>query len=58
MKDFLRYLKDEEGQTTTEYVLLIAIAGAVIMKVSKPLQSQLEKLVNDVFNKVGSQLGQ
>jgi pilus assembly protein Flp/PilA len=33
MKDkMMAYLKDESGQTSTEYILLVAVAAAIVIK--------------------------
>ncbi len=33
MKDkFIAYLKDETGQTSTEYILLVAVVAAIVFK--------------------------
>jgi Flp pilus assembly pilin Flp len=29
---FIAYLKDESGQTSTEYILLVAVAAAIVIK--------------------------
>lgn len=31
-KKMLAYLKDESGQTSTEYILLVAVAAAIVIK--------------------------
>jgi len=51
MTKFIEYLKDEEGQTSTEYILLVAVVAAVIFKFRSTLESKLDGLVNKVFNK-------
>lgn len=32
MKHIIAYLKDESGQTSTEYILLVAVAAAIVVK--------------------------
>jgi len=51
MNEFIKYLKDEEGQTSTEYILLVAVVAGVIFKFRDVLNTRLEKLVNSVFGK-------
>ena len=29
---FIAYLRDESGQTSTEYILLVAVAAAIVIK--------------------------
>lgn len=51
MNEFIKYLKDEEGQTSTEYILLVAVVAGVIFKFRKALDEKLTNLVNTVFGK-------
>ena len=45
MRDkFLAYLKDESGQTSTEYILLVAVAAAIVIKFKDKID---EKLLGD-----------
>ncbi|MFT6068882.1 MAG: pilus assembly protein Flp/PilA [Bacteriovoracaceae bacterium] len=44
MKNFMTYLKDESGQTSTEYILLVAVVAAVVFKFKGVI---MEKLVGD-----------
>lgn len=38
------YLKDESGQTSTEYILLVAVAAAIVIKFKSVIT---EKLLGD-----------
>ena len=38
------YLKDESGQTSTEYILLVAVAAAIVIKFKGQIE---EKLLGD-----------
>jgi pilus assembly protein Flp/PilA len=40
-KFFWAYLKDESGQTSTEYILLVAVAAAIVIKFKKAITTQL-----------------
>ena len=51
MSKFIMYLKDEEGQTSTEYILLVAVVAAVIFKFREVLETKLLGLVDKVFGK-------
>jgi Flp pilus assembly pilin Flp len=42
MKDkILAYLTDESGQTSTEYILLVAVAAAIVIKFKGAITKQL-----------------
>ena len=48
------FLKDESGQTSTEYILLVAVVAFVIFKFKGVIETKLvgdDGLVNKVFNK-------
>ena len=47
----IAFLKDEEGQTSTEYILLVAVVAAVIFKFRKSLEDNLTGLIDGVFGK-------
>ena len=40
----MSYLKDESGQTSTEYILLVAVAAAIVIKFKGQIE---EKLLGD-----------
>jgi len=50
-REFINYLKDEDGQTSTEYILLVAVVAVIIFKFKEILQKKLIGLVEKVFNK-------
>jgi len=41
MKHIIAYLKDETGQTSTEYILLVAVAAAIVIKFKGAITNQL-----------------
>lgn len=43
------YWQDEEGQTSLEYVLLVAVVVAIIVKFGKGMKTNIGSLVEDVF---------
>jgi pilus assembly protein Flp/PilA len=48
------FLKDESGQTSTEYILLVAVVAFVIFKFKGVIEEKLvgdDGLVNKVFSK-------
>ena len=55
MKQFLR---EEEGQTTVEYLLIIAVIVVVISVLGKGLKDKLEETINTVFKGVNGKINQ
>lgn len=51
MKNFLKFLKDEEGQTSTEYILLVVVVAVIIFKFKGVLETKLTGLTESVFGK-------
>ena len=47
----VEFLKDESGQTSTEYILLVAVVAVVIYKFKGILEEKLTGLVQKVFGK-------
>ena len=47
---FIEFLKDEDGQTSTEYILLVAIVALVVIKFGKELKTRLLGMVGTVFD--------
>ena len=37
----MAYLKDETGQTSTEYILLVAVAAAIVIKFKGQIEKRL-----------------
>jgi pilus assembly protein Flp/PilA len=50
IREFINYLKDEDGQTSTEYILLVAVVAVIIFKFKGELETRLMGLVGKVFN--------
>jgi pilus assembly protein Flp/PilA len=50
MKKVIEFLKDESGQTSTEYILLVAVVAFIIFKFKGILQTRLIGLANKIFN--------
>jgi pilus assembly protein Flp/PilA len=50
----VEFLKDESGQTSTEYILLVAVVAVIIMKFRTVLEEKLMGTVNAVFGKIGT----
>lgn len=51
MKSILAFLKDEEGQTSTEYILLVAVVALIVFKFKDIALEKLTGLTNGVFGK-------
>lgn len=50
-KKILLYLKNEEGQTSTEYILLVAVVAMIVFRFRKVAMERLDALTGNVFNK-------
>lgn len=50
----LEFFKDESGQTSTEYILLVAVVAVVIYKFKDVLDQRLTGLVDKVFQRSDS----
>ncbi len=48
---FMDYLRDEEGQTSVEYILLMAVVVLIVLKFKQTASSKLNALVDMVFSK-------
>lgn len=48
---FLNYLKDEDGQTSTEYILLMAVVAAIVFKFREVATERLDSIIKQVFDK-------
>ena len=48
------YFKDEDGQTSTEYILLVAVVAMIIFRFRTVLQEKLLGLTGKVFDKAES----
>ena len=51
-KQFINYLKDEDGQTSTEYILLIAVVAIIVFKF-KDIALKNSRNNKKVFDKAG-----
>lgn len=45
----LAFLKDEDGQTSTEYILLVAVVALIVFKFKGTATTKLESITNGVF---------
>lgn len=51
---FKRFWNDETGQTTTEYILILAIVVMIAMKFKKEFTSKMTDIVGKVGNQIES----
>ena len=49
-----KFQKDEQGQTTVEYLLIIAVVVVVISILGKKMQQQIGALTDNIFKQVNS----
>lgn len=49
-KQFMAYLKDESGQTSTEYILLVAVVAMIVFKFKNVAGDRLTKITQGVFD--------
>ena len=54
LKRIFDYLKDEEGQTSTEYILLIAVVAIIVFKFKNVALEKLTKIMDKVFKNADS----
>ncbi len=53
------YLKDESGQTSTEYILLVAVAAAIVIKFKDQIEKRLlgdDGVLGKVMGKINSNI--
>jgi pilus assembly protein Flp/PilA len=61
-QQFIAYLKDESGQTSTEYILLVAVAAAIVVKFKGVIMKKLGLdgtgggVMDEVFGKVSTEI--
>ncbi len=54
----MAYLKDESGQTSTEYILLVAVVAMIIFKLKDTMKSGLTGITSKVFERSTELAGQ
>lgn len=61
----IAYFKDETGQTSTEYILLVAVAAAIVVKFKGVIMSKLgldgdgsSGVMGSVFGKIDDSINQ
>ena len=53
---FQQFLNEEEGQTTVEYLLIIAVVVVVISVLGSQLSKRLPETINEVFKGVNAKI--
>ncbi len=53
IKFFKAYLRDEEGQTAFEYVMLLAVAALIVFRLKGGIEEKLNGVIDQVFGKIG-----
>lgn len=51
MEKLISYLKDESGQTSTEYILLVAVVAMIVFKFKGKADEKLGGIIDGVFGK-------
>ena len=46
----IAFLKDEDGQTSTEYILLVAVVALIVFKFKDKATDRLGKITDGVFD--------
>ena len=58
VRHIFAFLRDEEGQTSTEYILLVAVVALIVFKFKDIAKERLMKITEDVFDKAGGLVDQ
>ncbi len=53
---FQRFLNEEEGQTTVEYILIIAVIVVVVSVLGSQLSKRLPETITEVFKGVNAKI--
>ncbi|MBF0208510.1 MAG: hypothetical protein HQK53_16665 [Oligoflexia bacterium] len=57
IKKFLLCLQEEDGQTSTEYILLVAVAALLVMRFKNVAADRITSITNSVFSSADSIAG-
>lgn len=49
---FKRFIKEEKGQSATEYILIVSVIVGVVMVVGKVFKGKLQKIIGSVMENV------
>lgn len=53
-----QFLREEKGQTTVEYILIIAVVVVAISLLGKGISKKLPETINQVFDGINKKIGQ
>ena len=53
MEKLRAYLQDESGQTSMEYILLLAVVAMVVFRFRGVFEEKIATLTEDIFDKAG-----
>ncbi|MBT3235451.1 MAG: hypothetical protein HN353_05845 [Bdellovibrionales bacterium] len=53
-REFIDYLCDEDGQTSTEYILLVAVVAMIVFKFRDIATKRLGALTDGIFDKAST----
>lgn len=51
-----RLFRDEEGQSTTEYILILAVVVMIAMRFKKMMEGRMEGIVNKLGEQIDSSM--
>jgi pilus assembly protein Flp/PilA len=54
----LAYLKDEDGQTSTEYILLVAVVAMIVFRFREIAEDRLTGIIEQVFGRASDLVDQ
>ena len=57
MKTLWAYLKDENGQTSIEYILMLAVAALIVFKFKEEATTRIKTLTETIFTKAQEGIG-
>ena len=46
----IAFLRDEDGQTSTEYILLVAVVALIVFKFKEKAKTELNNITESVFS--------
>lgn len=53
---FIQFLKDEQGQTSTEYILLVAVVALIVFKFKDVATVKLQQMTERIFTQAESNI--
>mgnify|MGYP001241159188 CR=1 FL=1 len=53
-KQIINFWYNEDGQTSTEYILLLAVVAMIALKFKDMLSPQLTKILDGLFGKINA----